>query len=84
MDEQRAILEFDKEDEYCPECGVSAEYRYCDNCPRAGYVVDCGHRAQPRPIATVGHKMLCDRCAKQKPLFPEQVNAPEHCPDCDA
>lgn len=65
----------DNQDDHCPDCGVSAEYRYCDNCPNAGYVIDCGHYAQPRPIASVGHKMLCTRCAKQKPLFPEQVEA---------
>jgi len=35
----------------CRSCGKLAQLRVCEDCGLAGYVIDCGHYAQPRPLA---------------------------------
>lgn len=35
----------------CTLCGARAEHRTCADCGATGIVTDCGHKAQPRPIA---------------------------------
>lgn len=54
----------------CPDCGKHAEYRTCDECGESAWVIDCGHYAQPRPIAagrangSDAHHTYCRRCAE--------------------
>lgn len=36
---------------FCPDCLEPARYRTCSSCGRAGYIIDCGHMPQPRPIS---------------------------------
>lgn len=55
----------DKEGASCPDCGHEADYRECDECSKAGWVIDCGHYAQPRPIAPLEHRMFCDDCFEE-------------------
>lgn len=53
-------------DEDCQvaDCGARAEHRTCDDCGAEGLVTDCGHEAQPRPLAADGRgRMVCDDCA---------------------
>lgn len=38
------------EDEVCP-CGTPATFRTCVECGVSGWIIDCGHYAQPRPLA---------------------------------
>lgn len=53
----------------CPECGARAETRTCDGCGRSAVVIDCGHQAQPQPIAAGRadgsdlHHTYCTDCA---------------------
>lgn len=37
--------------EMCDVCGTRAEWRTCDDCGLSARILDCGHMAQPRPIA---------------------------------
>lgn len=43
-------------------CGVTAERRVCCACGVSALICDCGHYAQPRPIAANGHLDWCDAC----------------------
>ena len=52
------------EDEPCLECGVLPVYRECA-CGVWGWVTDCDHQAQPRPIAPNGihgGESSCEDC----------------------
>jgi hypothetical protein len=50
--ETRGIPEgLQAEGEACPACGAEAEARTCSTCGVSGWIIDCGHYAQPRPIA---------------------------------
>lgn len=40
------------EGEKCPDCGRIAELRRCGRCGCEGWIIDCGHYAQPRPLAS--------------------------------
>ena len=53
----------DRPDSPC-ECGAVAVERQCDECGREGWMLECGHQQQPRPISADGHVMLCDECAE--------------------
>lgn len=37
--------------EACQACATEAVYRQCCRCGVSGWVIDCGHYAQPRPLA---------------------------------
>lgn len=53
----------------CPTCGAKAELRICDDCNEEAWIIDCGHYAQPRPIAagrsdgSEMHRTYCEDCA---------------------
>ena len=38
-------------DETCEECGARAERLQCAGCGAAGWITNCGHLPQPRPLA---------------------------------
>lgn len=50
----------------CLSCGQEPEWRECATCGTQAWVVDCGHKAQPRPIAADDqdplHNHICDAC----------------------
>jgi hypothetical protein len=54
----------------CPACGEGAVERCCVDCGVSGWVIDCGHYAQPRPLSagredgSAGHKTFCLDCAQ--------------------
>ena len=57
----------------CDRCGIRAETRTCEDCGLTLTITDCGHYAQPRPIAASqyqGHDYTCAAC--------EQVRARAH------
>lgn len=55
-------------DGQCPDCEQRVEWRRCEGCGALGWVLDCGHRAQPRPIAAEANGVLtCDECAGAEP-----------------
>ena len=43
------------EGEVCPDCDMDAVELECCMCGIGGYVINCGHYAQPRPIAAGRH-----------------------------
>lgn len=43
-------------------CGVRALRRQCCACGVSALICDCGHQAQPRPIAADGANDWCDAC----------------------
>jgi len=50
----------------CPSCGQRAENRSCWHCGISARILDCGHEAQPRPIAvgnSNGQHLHADHCA---------------------
>ena len=59
----------EQEDGACPTCGTRAEFRECESCDASGWIIDCGHFAQPRPLAAAADgsgRCLCDECADAK------------------
>ena len=49
----------------CEVCSTPARLRKCAGCGREGWIVDCGHYPQPRPIAPMGIfgcECSCDEC----------------------
>jgi hypothetical protein len=48
----------------CADCGARAVPLACADCGATGIVTDCGHRAQPRPIAGSAHggDPVCEGC----------------------
>jgi hypothetical protein len=52
----------------CDICGVHGETRMCGYCGRTEYVIDCGHHAQPAPIAygdgvdVSTDELICEAC----------------------
>lgn len=61
--ERTAAVVYDSEHDTCETCDVEAVHRTCDDCGESGWIVDCGHRAQPRPIAADGSRVVCDACS---------------------
>ena len=61
------------DDEECPECGAEPVGRTCVVCRVSAWITDCGHMAQPRPIAAGRedgsdlHRDYCESCAREKP-----------------
>ena len=53
-----------QKDKICSECGAKPRYITCDFCGRSGYITDCGHQSQPRPIAATedGWRVICEDC----------------------
>ena len=50
----------------CDTCEVKAEERTCDDCGKSAVIADCGHQAQPRPIAaSPDGRLRCDGCAEE-------------------
>ena len=53
----------------CPICGTAIQHRVCADCGAEGYILDCGHESQPRPIAAGMadgsdlHHCYCADCA---------------------
>lgn len=54
----------------CDGCGARAERRTCADCGATGTVTDCGHMAQPRPIAgsEIGGDPVCTFCEDARVL----------------
>jgi hypothetical protein len=46
----------------CSKCGEPAELRRCRKCGETGWIIDCGHYDQPRPISAYGADSYCDDC----------------------
>jgi len=63
------ILEDEREGGACPDCGTPAALRTCDTCDTSAWIIDCGHYAQPRPIAAGRadgsdlHHTYCEDCS---------------------
>jgi hypothetical protein len=51
-------------DEACGRCEAPARHLTCADCGAEGIVTDCGHKAQPRPIAAAADNgdPVCDAC----------------------
>lgn len=53
----------------CPACATQAAQRTCSQCGISAWVIDCGHYAQPRPLAAGKadgsdlHAIFCLNCA---------------------
>lgn len=53
----------------CPQCNTPAQHRRCTECGTTAWIIDCGHMAQPRPIASGRadgsdlQQHYCDDCA---------------------
>lgn len=52
----------DRNESPCEHCGETARLISCDECGREGWVLNCGHMAQPRPIAADGSHTVCTDC----------------------
>lgn len=56
-------------DSACDQCHATPQQRTCADCGVSGWVTDCGHMGQPRPIAAgrvdgaESHKDFCENCA---------------------
>jgi len=63
------IYDHEYEGGSCPDCGTHAEHRICCECGENGWVIDCGHADQPRPLAAGrsggmdAQHTFCDECA---------------------
>lgn len=68
-------MAYQDEGEQCRSCGARAKHRVCETCGESGWVIDCGHFPQPRPISadSYGHAQ-CDDCADN--------SAATLCPGC--
>ena len=54
-------------DEDCLDCGEAATERECEDCGARAIVTDCGHYAQPRPIAAdEAGKAVCEGCYESR------------------
>lgn len=52
------------DDADCRLCGAQAEQRTCRDCGATAMIVDCGCKAQPRPIAAdESGDPVCDACS---------------------
>ncbi len=51
------------EGERCPDCGETAELLTCEKCENRGQIINCGHYAQPRPIAGDDGRLVCCECS---------------------
>ncbi len=51
------------EGERCPDCGETTELMTCEKCGNSGHIINCGHFAQPRPIAGDDGHSICCECA---------------------
>lgn len=62
----RTCSDFRAPDVRCDYCGIDPSRRTCHRCGATALIVDCGHRAQPRPIAAGlppgGHDLHLDYC----------------------
>lgn len=60
----------EREGDCCPDCHEPAVERTCTRCGLTGWVIDCGHQAQPRPLApgksdgTSTGRIYCAICAE--------------------
>ena len=63
-------LGLQKEGERCLSCKEQSIQRECDDCGRSGYVIDCGHYAQPRPLSTSLYggifDVTCEDCEEKR------------------
>lgn len=51
------------DDAPCATCNTQPQHRICHTCGVEGWVTDCGHQAQPRPISADETGMpVCDDC----------------------
>jgi len=56
-------------DPACPACAAQPRLRRCDECGVSAWITDCGHMAQPRPIAAGRYdgsridRDFCSSCA---------------------
>lgn len=58
-----AIKPMIEDDEACPWCGTQPKEYTCDTCGISAMLTDCGHMAQPRPIAADDRgNAICDAC----------------------
>ena len=61
---------YDHENESCVACGIRAVERTCVVCGLTAWIIDCGHKAQPRPLASGradgsdGQNCYCTDCAE--------------------
>ena len=52
----------------CAQCHTAPEIRVCTICGARARIIDCGHMAQPRPVAAggrAGADYSCDSCEEQ-------------------
>ena len=57
----------DDAEESCPACGTPRQTYTCDDCGVSAKLIDCGHYAQPRPIAQDGGgSVYCDDCFDER------------------
>lgn len=56
------------EGDECPSCGEKSMWLECVDCGRGGYIIDCGHYAQPRPLAGTKHgsDTTCADCEEKR------------------
>lgn len=60
-------LGIEEEGAVCNRCGEPAKYRTCETCGESAWIIDCGHYAQPRPLAAdeYGH-IVCNDCYEER------------------
>ena len=69
-------------DTICTQCGTEAQERKCAACGTTAMITDCGHMAQPRPIAagridgTDLQNDYCDSCAAATTSDDDEPDAP--------
>jgi hypothetical protein len=66
-------------DSECARCGANPEQRTCCACGVQGIVTDCGHYAQPRPIAAGrvnGTDMQHDYCSACADVPTYEIDTP--------
>lgn len=57
------------DDMECKACGLKPVRLTCSDCGATGNVVDCGHKAQPRPISaseSPGGPPVCEPCERAR------------------
>ena len=54
--------------DHCPYCGELRERLACVDCGVEAEVINCGHYAQPQPVAASKHDgdPVCDECETRR------------------
>jgi hypothetical protein len=68
--QEEVVEDVEVEGGACPFCGTPARLMTCWECCDSAWVIECVHRAHPRPLqrgradGTDRHRIFCGECAE--------------------